>query len=532
MPTQPPATPPEPLLVASASSPVLHMPKPKHAVPPTRAVLNFENDKTEIEPVQLVEDTDEEEKVSPMTLSQEDEMSRVRFAHPPAPRRHPNQQQRRSIGTTGSEDSNRVYESALESPLEDLQDEISLATPNPQPIPPQVQLPPQQQLEQPMALPPPIQHPVPQPAPSQPAPQPAPQPAVQSTATGKNRRTQAGKMMEDLQLKSERLEEFTNVKELQRQVQMIQQQRDHERAEWHMREQAHRIREKEMMEKISETQAQLFHALAQAQTGLAKQHQQHQEQEHQEVYPASSGSYRHDSGYLEDNEIEPEEYTRRSASRGSSSTSQSRRPRPRPSRSMEYAHAYRPAPAEYYEDSQPWSHTRSRHYMPPEEEYAPVRPRSSSSSARRYAMPHEEPDIDETEADEDAYYYYHDKRRSRSSNSSRRAPTLEAEDDGEEDLTEEEDYEDHYMPPMAYHPRRPRSNSASARRYEEDPYYMAPPPPEEYYGRRNRRLVPSDSISRRRAPGERQHHQAMAMAAARRGMPPYMVYPPNYYPYS
>lgn len=52
------------------------------------------------------------------------------------------------------------------------------------------------------------------------------------------------------------------VEALQRQVYMIQQQRELERAEWKQREQEHRLREREMMEKICQTQDQLRMALA------------------------------------------------------------------------------------------------------------------------------------------------------------------------------------------------------------------------------------------------------------------------------
>ncbi|KAI7881085.1 hypothetical protein K492DRAFT_207045 [Lichtheimia hyalospora FSU 10163] len=52
------------------------------------------------------------------------------------------------------------------------------------------------------------------------------------------------------------------VEALQRQVYMIQQQREVERAQWKQREQEHRMREREMMEKICQTQDQLRMALA------------------------------------------------------------------------------------------------------------------------------------------------------------------------------------------------------------------------------------------------------------------------------
>ncbi|KAI8137432.1 hypothetical protein BJV82DRAFT_341433 [Fennellomyces sp. T-0311] len=196
-------------------SPELLMPKPRYAVPPTKDVLqDHEYDKTELEPP--------EPDVSPIMLPH-----RVRFSSSSpshgtpanikvAPASPSGVAQHASIAAS-SDDSHRVYETAVQSPA---------------PSPPQVT---QQHLR------------------------------TSSTSLG-------------------------DVEALQRQVLYIQQLCEKERQEWMKREHAHRLREKEMLEKISETQDQLRQALAQVQ----QQHQQQQQQLHHHHHPS-----RDDSGYME-----------------------------------------------------------------------------------------------------------------------------------------------------------------------------------------------------------------------------------------
>ncbi|CDH52835.1 predicted protein [Lichtheimia corymbifera JMRC:FSU:9682] len=72
------------------------------------------------------------------------------------------------------------------------------------------------------------------------------------------------RVIQDIQRRraSSSLDLDDRVEALQRQVYMIQQQRELERAQWKQREQEHRLREREMMEKICQTQDQLRMALA------------------------------------------------------------------------------------------------------------------------------------------------------------------------------------------------------------------------------------------------------------------------------
>ncbi|KAI9494010.1 hypothetical protein BDB00DRAFT_820409 [Zychaea mexicana] len=243
------APPPPPI----EPSPVLFMPKPKHAVAPTKEVLSqsYENDKTELE---LSEEEEEEEKaataedVSPIMLPH-----RVRFTSssssshgtspPPlplnkAPTGSPTVVNKRTSIATSSDDSHRVYESALQSPIS-----------SPLQVAQQQQQ--QQQQPQPLHLP------------------------NNSSCTS----------LEDVEV-------------LQRQVQYIQQLCEKERQEWMKREHAHRLREKEMLEKITETQDQLRQALEQVQ----QQQQQQQQQQHFHPHPS-----RDDSGYIEYEDDEPDD---------------------------------------------------------------------------------------------------------------------------------------------------------------------------------------------------------------------------------
>ncbi|KAI9255598.1 hypothetical protein BDA99DRAFT_517170 [Phascolomyces articulosus] len=109
-----------------------------------------------------------------------------------------------------------------------------------------------------------------------------------------------------------------DVEALQRQVQLIQQACEQERQEWMKREHAHRLREKQMLEKITETQDQLRQALAQVQQARQQQQVQHQQdplslpppppppqqlyQKHYRIHPP-----RDDSGYMEYEDEEPED---------------------------------------------------------------------------------------------------------------------------------------------------------------------------------------------------------------------------------
>ncbi|KAI8879714.1 hypothetical protein K501DRAFT_335864 [Backusella circina FSU 941] len=99
-------TPKKPIVLADTplQAPPLMMPKPKRALTPTRAILGrFDNDKTEVEDSPLQD-------ISPILLP---------IAHhdsnPPPPSKSLHQHLS-TLSVTGSDDSSRVYESAVESP--------------------------------------------------------------------------------------------------------------------------------------------------------------------------------------------------------------------------------------------------------------------------------------------------------------------------------------------------------------------------------------------------------------------------------
>ena len=134
-----------------------------------------------------------------------------------------------------------------------------------------------------------------------------------------------------------------DVEALQRQVQYIQQVCEQERQEWMKREHAHRLREKEMLEKISETQYQLRQALAQVQQQQQQQPQQLQpapaptlpppaQQQQQKHYPGQHSC--DDSGYMEYEEDEQDEMDDMSLYRHQHHHSNHHLPLPR-ARSME-----------------------------------------------------------------------------------------------------------------------------------------------------------------------------------------------------
>ncbi|KAG2226695.1 hypothetical protein INT45_001042 [Circinella minor] len=228
-------------------SPVLFMPKPRYFVPPTKDILqNHDNDKTELEvPQEGTED------VSPIMLPH-----RVRFTSSSSSSTHgtsplnnkppasPTINKRSSIAAS-SEDSHRIYESALQSPV--------LSSP------PQV-------------------------------------------------------VQEEQRQPNTSCTSLEDVEALQLQVQYIKQVCEQERQEWMKREHAHRLREKEMLEKITETQYQLRQALAQVQ----QQQQQQQlpppppptlppptQQQQQKHYRGQHSC--DDSGYMEYEEDEADE---------------------------------------------------------------------------------------------------------------------------------------------------------------------------------------------------------------------------------